>query len=65
MCPGVSASGVGTLARPAWEEWEMVQLQECLMRGCRSRGDRRLPRKTKEDVYAKAHELGRLVPPSY
>jgi hypothetical protein len=53
------------MARLAWAEWEIVQLQECLMRGIAPEETAALLGKTKEDVYAKAHELGLLVPPSY
>ena len=51
-------SGVGTMARLAWAEWQIVQLQECLMRGIAPEETAGLLGKTKEDVCAKAFELG-------
>ena len=53
------------MVRLAWAEWEVVQLQECLMRGIAPEETAALLGKTKEDVCAKARELELLVPPSY
>ena len=53
------------MVRLAWAEWEVVQLQECLMRGIAPDATAALLGRTKEDVCAKARELKLLVPPSY
>ena len=53
------------MARLVWAEWEILQLQECLMRGIAPEATAALLGKTKEDVGAKARELELLVSPSY
>jgi hypothetical protein len=44
-----------------WSEWQIVQLQECLVRGIGPQETAALLGKTKDDVCAKAGELGLLL----
>jgi hypothetical protein len=48
-----------------WSEWQIVQLQECLMNDITPGATAALLGKTKDDVCAKARELDLLLPPAF
>jgi hypothetical protein len=53
------------MQRKAWSEWQIVQLQECLINGIAPGETAALLGKTKDEVCAKARELDLLFPPSF
>jgi hypothetical protein len=48
------------MVRKDWSEWAVVQLQECIINGIGPDETAALLGRTKDDVYAKACELGLL-----
>jgi hypothetical protein len=53
------------MAQASWPEWTVVQLQECIINGLAPEETAGLLGKTKEEVCAKARELGLVLPPAY
>jgi hypothetical protein len=53
------------MASVAWSEWQVVQLQECFVRGIGPEETAALLGKTQQQVCEKARELGLLLPASY
>jgi hypothetical protein len=53
------------MTREPWSEWQVVQLQECFMRGIEPEAAAALLGRIKEEVYEKAGELGLLLAPSH
>jgi hypothetical protein len=49
------------MVREDWSEWAVIQLQECIIKGIGPEETAGLLGRTKEDVYAKARELGLLL----
>jgi hypothetical protein len=45
-----------------WSEWAVVQLQECIIKGIGPEETAALMGRTKDEVCAKARELGLLLP---
>jgi hypothetical protein len=48
-----------------WSEWQVVQLQECFVRGIAPEETAALLGRTTQQVRAKARELGLLLPAPY
>jgi hypothetical protein len=48
-----------------WPEWAVAQLQECFINGIDPNETATLLGKTKDEICAKARELGLLIPPGY
>ena len=53
------------MERTPWSEWQIVQLQECLMNGIGPEETAALLGKTKDEVCAKARELDLLFPSAF
>jgi hypothetical protein len=53
------------MEREPWSEWQIVQLQECLIIGIAPEETAALVGKTKDEVLAKARELDLLFPPAF
>jgi hypothetical protein len=49
------------MTRDTWSEWQVVQLDECLMRGIGPDQTAALIGKTKDEVCTKMRELGLLM----
>ena len=50
------------MVREDWSEWAVVQLQECIISGIGPEETAALLGRTKEEVCAKAREIGLLLP---
>jgi hypothetical protein len=53
------------MASVPWSEWQVVQLQECFVRGIAPEETAALLGRTEQQVSEKAHELGLLFPAPY
>jgi hypothetical protein len=53
------------MASVFWSEWQLVQLQECFVKGISPEETAALLGRSKREVCAKARELGLLLPASF